>query len=344
MSDASSGREIRRAMVWIIWTALIFLFVWYAWELLFLAFAGFLLAIILRTLADWVAVKTGLGDSISYAVTVCGIVILIGIAAWLLVPSIIEQAAQIIKIIPGSIQKAKDEIDKFSWGPRVVEMVKQGIAKLDIASKLAAMTTGFFDAIAAAVIVIIVGFFAGLNPREYTGALLHLVPEEKRARAMHVAEEVVYVLRWWMLGQLVPMVVLGVVTMIGLWLLGVPLAFTLGLFTGLMIFIPYLGALISEIPAVLVALKQGPKTLIYVIILYLVVHSLEGYVLTPLVQKRAVKLFPVLTILAQMFMWTITGVLGVAIATPLAAAGLVLVKMLYLDEEISHAPGRLTGG
>lgn len=344
MADAPGSREIRHAMVWIIWTALIFLFVWYAWELLFLAFAGFLLAIILRTLADWVATRTGFGDSLSYAITVIGIVVVIGLVAWLLVPSIIDQAVQIIKIIPGSIQNAKDGIDKFSWGPRVVGVVTQGITKLDIASKLAVMTTGFLDAFAAAVVVIIVGFFAGLNPREYAGALLHVVPEEKRARAMHVAEEVVYVLRWWMLGQMVPMVVLGVVTMIGLWLLGVPLAFTLGLFTGVMIFIPYLGTLISEIPAVLVALKQGPKTMLYVIILYLVVHSLEGYVLTPLVQKRAVKLFPVLTILAQMFMWTITGVLGVAIATPLAAAGLVLVKMLYLNEEISHASGRLTNG
>ena len=124
--------------------------------------------------------------------------------------------------------------------------------------------------------------------------------------------------------------------MISLWLLGVPLAFTLGLLTGVMIFVPYIGALLSEIPAVLIALRQSPTTMIYVIVLYLVIHGLEGYILTPLVQRRAVRLPPVLTVLAQLFMWIITGFLGVALATPLAAVGLVLVKMLYLNERIEH--------
>jgi predicted PurR-regulated permease PerM len=74
----------------------------------------------------------------------------------------------------------------------------------------------------------------------------------------------------------------------------------------------------------------------YVIILYLVIHGLEGYILTPLVQRRAVRLPPVLTILAQLFMWIVAGFLGVALATPLAAVGLVLVRMLYLNEHIEH--------
>jgi predicted PurR-regulated permease PerM len=129
--------------------------------------------------------------------------------------------------------------------------------------------------------------------------------------------------------------------MISLWLLGVPLAFTLGLLTGVMIFVPYIGALLSEIPAILIALRQGPTTMIYVIVLYLVIHGLEGYILTPLVQRRAVRLPPVLTVLAQLFMWIITGFLGVALATPLAAVGLVLVKMLYLNERIEHQSATL---
>jgi predicted PurR-regulated permease PerM len=124
--------------------------------------------------------------------------------------------------------------------------------------------------------------------------------------------------------------------MIGLWILGVPLAFTLGLFTGVMIFIPYLGALLSEIPAVLVGLSVSPLTALWVLILYLGVHALEGYVLTPLVQRRAVRLLPIATILAQFLMWILTGLLGVAIATPLAAGGWVVVKRLYLHEKIRH--------
>jgi predicted PurR-regulated permease PerM len=114
------------------------------------------------------------------------------------------------------------------------------------------------QALLAVIVIAVVGFYAGMNPGIYARALLSLVPGRHRARAEQVANEVAYTLRWWLLGQLVPMVVLGAASMIGLWLLGVPLAFTLGLITGIMIFVPYLGTLLSEVPAVLVALKQGP--------------------------------------------------------------------------------------
>jgi predicted PurR-regulated permease PerM len=124
--------------------------------------------------------------------------------------------------------------------------------------------------------------------------------------------------------------------MIGLSLLGVKLAFILGLITGLFIFVPYLGTLLSEIPAVLVALADSPKKALSVVVLYLVLHSLEGYVLTPLVQRRTVELLPLLTVLSQVLMLMLAGPLGVAIATPLAAAGLALIKVVYLKQDIRH--------
>jgi predicted PurR-regulated permease PerM len=77
---------------------------------------------------------------------------------------------------------------------------------------------------------------------------------------------------------------------------------------------------------------QGPLKMAYVIVLYLAVHSFEAYVVTPLAQRRAVRLPPAVTLLMELLMWTVSGVLGVAIATPLAAAGLVLIKTLYLKQ------------
>jgi predicted PurR-regulated permease PerM len=127
--------------------------------------------------------------------------------------------------------------------------------------------------------------------------------------------------------------------MIGLWLLHIKLAFTLGLFTGVMIFVPYLGAILSEIPAVLIALIQGPGKVIEVLILYLGVHVLEAYVLTPMVQRRAIRLPPAVTIMSQMFMFSITGILGIAVATPLAATVIVTVKELYLHEKAEEIKG-----
>ncbi len=330
---------IRRTLLWIVGVAAVFLFVWYAWEVLFLAFAGLLLAIILRALADWIEHHIGLGPRLSFTAVVCGLLILIALTGWFIVPRVISQTAQMIKIIPHSLTQARDYLDRLSWGRYVVQFVHGSMMNANVGSKFTHILSSLMDAAAALIIVAVVGVYAAANPNAYAKGLLHLVPAEHREQARQVGAEVLYTLHWWILGQLVPMVVLGALTIIGLWALGVPLAFTLGLFTGVMIFVPYLGALLSEIPALLVGLSISPKTALYVLILYLGVHILEGYILTPLVQKRAVRLLPIATILAQFLMWILTGLLGVAIATPLAAATWVLIKRLYLHEKIRHQEG-----
>jgi predicted PurR-regulated permease PerM len=186
---------------------------------------------------------------------------------------------------------------------------------------------------------LVVGLYGALNARGYSKGLLALIPERKQKNVLQVSQQVIYTLRWWLIGQLVPMAVLGLATMIGLWAMGVPLAFALGLLTGLMIFIPYVGSWIAFIPTVLVSLTKGPDTAIYVTVLYVVIHGVEGYVLTPLVQRRAVLLPPVVTVLSQLFMWNVSGLLGVALAAPIAATALVLIKMLYLEEDLQPHVG-----
>lgn len=330
-------REIRLTLLWVAGLAVLFLFVWYAWELIFLAFAGFLLAIILRTFSTWFEEHAHLKPNPAYAAAVSTVVVVIGLAAWLIAPRAIAEAGEIAQIIPKSLAQAKQFLNQSQWGQYVVKVAQRALADIGSGAKFTHVSAEVADAVAAALIVLVVGFYAALNPEGYAKGLLALVPAPYRERARQVAGEVIYTLRWWLLGQLVPMVVLGIATMIGLWALGVPLAFTLGLFTALMIFIPYLGALLSEIPALLVALTKGPQMMLYVLVLYLGIHGMEAYVLTPLVQKKAIRLPPIVTILSQFLMWTLTGFLGVAIATPLAATILVLVKMLYLHQNVERS-------
>jgi predicted PurR-regulated permease PerM len=333
LSASDNGfQEFQRRSLWLISIGLAIVFVCFAWRLLILAFAGFLLAILLRTLADWIEAHTLLGPNLSYAVTICGLMLLFGLMAWLFIPRIISQGSTLAHILPASIHQAKQSLERYSWGVYIVRLVSRSTESL----KLTQIAGQVVSAVVAAIVILVVGFYLGLNPGAYHRALLSLVPEEHKRFTTRVISDVIYTLRWWLLGQLVPMAVLAITSMIGLALLGVKLAFTLGLITGLFIFVPYVGTLLSEIPAVLVALGDSPMKALYVFILYLVLHSLEGYVITPLVQRRAVKLLPLLTVLSQMLMWILVGPLGVAIATPLAAAGLALIKVVYLKQDIRH--------
>ncbi len=130
------------------------------------------------------------------------------------------------------------------------------------------------------------------------------------------------------------MVVNGILTAIGLWFLGIPMALSLALLAGVLNFIPNFGPLIAGIPAVLIALTISPQAALFVGLLYIVVQSVDGYVFTPLVNRRSVELPPALTISAQVILGVLVGGMGVVLAGPLTAMLIVIVRMLYVEDTL----------
>jgi predicted PurR-regulated permease PerM len=104
-----------------------------------------------------------------------------------------------------------------------------------------------------------------------------------------------------------------------------------------MLFLPYAGTIIAYVPTALIALAKGPVMLLDVSILYLGVHMAEAYLVTPLAQRHTIRLPPALTLLMQLLMWKIGGILGLAVAAPLAAVCIVLVRKLYLPNRANLA-------
>ena len=135
------------------------------------------------------------------------------------------------------------------------------------------------------------------------------------------------------------MTVVGVLTGIGTALIGLPSPVALGLFAGLAAFVPIVGPIVSVVPAVLLALDQGPEMILWAILVYFVVQQIESNLIYPFIQKRAVNLPPVLTLFGVLGLGTLFGPLGVMFASPLLVVGLVWVKLLYvrntLGEEVS---------
>jgi predicted PurR-regulated permease PerM len=134
------------------------------------------------------------------------------------------------------------------------------------------------------------------------------------------------------MGRLFAMAVIALATGIGLRLLGVPMAFTLGTIAGLISFVPTIGAILAIVPALLVAFQQDPWTPVYVLILYVAIQAVENNLLTPLVQQQAVSIPPVVLVVSQVLMGVLVGVVGVAVATPLAAVVLQVIRELWVRE------------
>jgi predicted PurR-regulated permease PerM len=130
------------------------------------------------------------------------------------------------------------------------------------------------------------------------------------------------------------MTAIGLLTGIGLALLGIPLAFVLAVIAALLTFVPNIGPVVSAVPAVLLGLIRSPGTALAVLGLYLGVQMVESYLLSPIIDRKTVYLPPAATIAAQLVMGVAAGLLGVALATPLLAVAIVLVRTLYVEDAL----------
>jgi predicted PurR-regulated permease PerM len=130
--------------------------------------------------------------------------------------------------------------------------------------------------------------------------------------------------------------IVGCLTWLGLWLLGIPIALVLALIAAVLTFIPNIGPLMSLVPAVLIAASEGLGTALAVVALYMGVQAVETYLITPVIQQRTVDLPPVVILMAQIVMGILFGMLGVALAMPLAAAIMVLVKELWVKDRLEQ--------
>jgi len=141
-------------------------------------------------------------------------------------------------------------------------------------------------------------------------------------------------LRRWLLMQMIAMLVIGVVTTVVLLLLGIKAAIALGIIAAILEFIPYVGPILSAVPAVAMGLLDGPEKAIYVVIAYTAIQQLEGVVLQPLLMKEGLELPPVMTILGQALLSLVFGFLGLLLAVPLMASLMVPVKLLYVRDVV----------
>lgn len=309
---------------------------WLSIDVVLVVFAGILLAIFLRTLSQWVSRHTPLSDGWSLATVTLGLLgILVG-TGWLAAPDVAEQLDLLTKEMPRAVETLWQKIERYEWAGRLLDEVPS-------ADELASKSGGFVrgatgalsttaGAIAMMVVVLFIGLYLASNPQLYVGGFLLLAPIRHRARGREVMNGIGRTLQWWLLSKVIAMAVIGVATWAGLSLLGVPLALILGILAALLTFIPNLGPILSAIPAILLALMDGFKPAVYVALLYFGIQMVESYVLTPLLQQKTVSLPAALTMATQVLLGLLLGGLGVILATPLTAAGMVAVRMIYIED------------
>jgi predicted PurR-regulated permease PerM len=312
------------------------LLLWRTADVVLLAFAGVLFGIFLRTLMNLVTSRTRLGDGMALLVVMAVLVGLSAAAIMFAAPSVSEQFDQFVQRFPQAVQRLRSYAGQYPLTRSFVAAHSDptGLLSLQTFGRIGGLFTSLFGVVGALVIVFFIGLYGAAEPEVYRRGILRLVPHGRRDRAAQVLDAVVQSLRAWLNIRLLSMAVIGLMTTIGLLILHVPLALALGLIAALLTFIPYIGPTISAIPPILMGLMESPNKALWVVALSLLIHVVEAYLLTPMLQRRAMSLSPVLAIITQVILGTIWGLLGMALATPITAVFVVLVEMLYVEDQL----------
>jgi predicted PurR-regulated permease PerM len=328
---------------------LLIVLVYFTIDVLLLVFGAVLLAIFLRGLSDLVNRYTRLSEGLSVALVSILLIAIIAGAIALLAPSVAEQVRHLRVELPKSANQAREYISQFSWGKAIFDQIPSTdeITKNIDASSIVTRVGGVFSSTIGAIgnffIVILIAIYFASEPRFYARGFIKLFPIENRARVREILIGIFETLRWWLIGKAGSMIFIAILTWVGLSIMGVPLALTLGLIAGLLSFIPNFGPILSAIPAILLAFIDSPISALYVLALYVGVQLIESNIVTPLIERETVELPPALTIVFQLALGILIGGLGLVLATPILAVVMVLVQMIYIqdvlgdkDTEVEH--------
>lgn len=317
-------------------TVLLWLGLWYVPDLFLLTFAGILLAVFLHGLTKWASEYFQMSHGLALALVVLLLLAVTIGGILLLAPQVIEQGNLLIEKLPQSIRQIEDYLKQYPSTRFLLreskDMLPDDMGELqNYLGKIAKFFTVTISAVGGLGLVLVTGVFLAVEPKLYTEGIIKLVPQQHQARAREVMDALEQGLRWWLLGRMLSMIIIGIVTAIGLLLMKMPLALSLGVIAGILDFIPNIGPIVAAVPAVLLAFSQGLSQVLYVILLYFVIQHVEAYLLLPVIQQRTVNLPPALVLITQVLIGVPLGVLGLMLATPLTLVVMILVQKLYIE-------------
>lgn len=226
-----------------------------------------------------------------------------------------------------SMPMVKQVLGNPTDGKDLLESVSGPI--MNLGDELGNFVSSIVRIITGIVLIFALALFLVWSPDVYVRGFLSLFPKDLRPRFSEVLDEVGQSLWLWLTGQGVAMLIIGTLTGLGLWIIGMKFALMLGLIAGLFQIIPYLGPFISAVPGIVLALAQSPKEALFAGAVYLGVQFVEGNFVTPTVLRSKASLPPVLTLISTVALGLVFGPLGFIIATPLTLVGLVIYRELY---------------
>ncbi|WP_134090453.1 AI-2E family transporter [Olivibacter sp. XZL3] len=303
-----------------------------AFNVLLMVFAGSLIAVYFHGLANLLKRNTRLPRGWCLLIGILLTVTLLGLLFWFLGAKISLQVGEMTQDLPKIWQNVKGHLNNSDIGRKLLYYLSDGNGEKMIGSFQEVFRTSF-GVVGDIYIILFIGVFFTVNPRLYRDGIIKLVPAEGKKQARDVIRRLDFTLKGWLKGMLIAMLFIASLSFIGLSIIGVPMSLALAFLAGLLNFIPNFGPLIAMIPAVLIGFTVSTNTALFIALLYIVIQTVESNVITPMIQNVMIKIPPALIIISQVLFGTLTGGLGIILATPLLVVIIVLVDELYVKRQ-----------
>lgn len=313
--------------------ALLPVLVWYLFDVILIGVSAFLVAAVLRLGAEpltrWLRVPPHAALAISAIVIFAGLAgagYLFGSRMAADIQDVIERAQSGQSTIANTIQQSE-------LGRTALEHIRDRVNIVGFLPRVFSVSAGVVGGI---VVAIFAGLFFAAQPKLYLHGLVQLFPPRMHREVDDTIASIGRGIRLWLLGQLIQMCLIGTLSTIAVWLIGLPSPWTLGVIAGLAEFIPYVGPIISAIPAVLVAATQGLYPILWTIAAYVLIHQAEGHLIMPFIARYMLVIPPAVILLGIVAIGALFGVAAVPLAAPLAVIAFVAINKVYVRDTLGE--------
>ncbi len=326
-------------------TILIILALWFLYvvrDIIALLFVSVLIVALIEPVVNWMQ-KKGIGRGLGILLIYLFLLVFLGLASFFMIPYLTDQFKELIKKIPEYSQNFNhlfSGVENYfqvqsngtsSDAANIWENIKGNFS--EISGNIFTTTVGFFSGIISVVVVFALVFYMTVREDGIKNFIVAIVPKKQEEYATSLVIRIKNKIGKWMQGQLLVMLSIFILDFIWLSVLGIPYAFILALFAGLMEIIPFFGPIISAVPGVLLGFLISPWKGLIALLLYIVSQQIESHVIVPQVMKRAVGLNPIVVILSLLIGFKLGGVLGAILAIPIATGINIAVEDMMINRE-----------
>ena len=313
----------------VIFAGLVLWFLWATREVIVILLLALIFASAMEPMVDYLK-EHKIPRGVSVLAVYIFVLGLVGLVFYSVIPLFVSQFKILVNNLPSYLQNFQNRFGSLFGSTSVSDVVGQLVSGLTGQTNVVSSTFGFFNGVISAISILVISFYLVAEQQGMKRFISSFVPTDHQVFTISLLEKIQKKMGMWILGQFIASVIMFLITWAGLSIMKIQYALVLAVIAGVLEVVPYIGPIVSAVPAMFFGLIQGGGPLVAgVAVLYFLLHELEGYILIPKIMEKTIGGSPLLILLAVLIGFKLAGIIGIVIAVPVVGALNVFVNEFW---------------